>query len=764
MIGVMLSVGLLAACAADEPAAVVVPTPVSAAEIAAMVQKAIADAPAGVTKADLEATIRAQAGQQITAGDIQTAVNRAVGALAISDQVSQAVAAAVPAATDPAEISKIVEAAVSRGPGVTKSELTAAIRAEVGQQMSAADVKKVVDAAIGAMPAPTVDVAMITPLVKAAVTESVPKGTTPAEIQALVQAAVTVATSQVPTRGDLERAIASEVQKASAGQLTAATVQSIVDASMMATVESVSAAAADSARMAAMDAASLEQDQVLRTVSAYRASSGDRIQPFNIGSYDRIWSSWVYMPLFQFDKNNNLRPGVALSHDVSEDGMVITVTLRPDAVFTDGTQVTARHVKEAWEYALGPEHQPRWGGWSRDANVIQGYQEHFEGDADEITGLVAVNDQTLEITLGMSAPYFPKTLAKWVGGIFKAETAEALGKEAFWVAPIGVGPYTITLNEENGYIELNATDNYWKEPSFIQRVEEVAVDDRQTHLIMYENGDVDIIGARPSLQPTVHDPRHKFNNDFVRMPYDGSHYLAFDSTQSPFTDVKVRAAFMHAADITKVVKAAFGPGVPRGTTVLQPGMGCFDPARQGGYEFDVMKAQQLLAESSYGGPDGLPEPLIVSVRAGRGQWERTYAALQQMWEDNLGVHVTIEATESGQQPSEDTLAVRWSYGDTYGDMSAIQRVVYPPGKFTTNITNPKLTQLVDDANALALNDPGRCDAFLEVEAEFMDNYYIMPIINLQYGFLVQPWVLGFETSINNDFASLPWMRIGKRVR
>ena len=718
LLAIVMSAGLLAAlsCAADDP--VVVPSPVPAAEIASMVR----------------------------------------------DAVSGAVAAAVPAPTDPADIRRMVEAAFAAAPGVTRAELEAAITAQAAGQMTAGDVKRAIDSAVMALPAPQVNVAALRPLIEQAVQSAVPEGTTAQEIRTMVEAAVEAATSGSLTRGDLERVIAAEVQKAAQGQLTAAAVQSIVDASMEATVESVTIAAAESARLAALDAAALESDQVLRTVSPYSVSSGDRIQPFNIGSFDRIWSSWAYMPLFQFDKNNNLRPGVAQSHEVSDDGMVITVHVQPDAVFTDGTKVTARHVKEAWEYALGPEHQPSWGGWSRDAKVIQGYAEHFAGDADEISGLVALNDETLEITLGQAAPYFPKTLAKWVGGIFNAEAAEAMGKEAFWVAPVGVGPYTITLNEDNGYTELNATDNYWKEPSYIQRIEQVRVDDRQTHLIMYENGDVDVIAARPSLQPTIHNPRHKLNSDFVRIPYDGAHYIAFDSTQPPFDDPLVRGAFMHAADIDKVVAAAFGPGVPRGTTLLQPGMGCYDPARQSGYAFDVEKAKMMLEQSSYGSVGNLPDNLIISVRAGRGQWERTYEALQQMWEDNLGVKVNIEATESGQQPSEDTLAVRWSYGDTYGDMSAVQGVAYPPGKFTTNITNTTLTKLMDSANSLALSDPGRCDAFLKVEQEFMDNYYIMPVIGLQYGYLVQPWVLGFEVSINNDFNSLPWMRIGKRVR
>ena len=216
------------ACAAEAPA------PVPAEEIAAMVKEAVkesvpaapAAAPAGPSAAE------------------------------IRSMMQEAVAAAAPAAIDPNEIRRMVETAVKAGPGVSKEELTATIKAQMGEQMTAADVKKVVDSAIAAMPAPKIDTAAIRPLVEQAVVAAAPKGVSSAEIGAMVEAAVTAATKDVPSRGELEASITKSVTEAAAGQLTAAEVQNIVAASLVATERAIGEAtkAAQDAQMAAKEA------------------------------------------------------------------------------------------------------------------------------------------------------------------------------------------------------------------------------------------------------------------------------------------------------------------------------------------------------------------------------------------------------------------------------------------------------------------------------------------------------------------------------
>jgi len=180
-----------------------------------------------------------------------------VPAAEIRSMMQEAVAGAAPATIDPKEIQSIVEAAVKAGPGVSKADLESAIKAQMGTQMTAADVKRVVDSAISAMPAPQIDIGAVRPLIEAAVAAAAPEGVSAAEIGRMVTAAVGAATKDVATRGELEASIAKSITDAAAGRLTADEVQKIVAASLVATEEAIeeatqAAKAADKAAQAAV--------------------------------------------------------------------------------------------------------------------------------------------------------------------------------------------------------------------------------------------------------------------------------------------------------------------------------------------------------------------------------------------------------------------------------------------------------------------------------------------------------------------------------
>jgi oligopeptide transport system substrate-binding protein len=81
-----------------------------------------------------------------------------------------------------------------------------------------------------------------------------------------------------------------------------------------------------------------------------------------------------------------------------------------------------------------------------------------------------------------------------------------------------------------------------------------------------------------------------------------------------------------------------------------PANGLFPPALPGynldlkGLPYDPQQARTLLAQSKYGGPQGLPA--IVFTAQGIGNTASSdVAAMAQMWQQNLGVQITIENLE-----------------------------------------------------------------------------------------------------------------------
>jgi ABC-type transport system substrate-binding protein len=120
-------------------------------------------------------------------------------------------------------------------------------------------------------------------------------------------------------------------------------------------------------------------------------------------------------------------------------------------------------------------------------------------------------------------------------------------------------------------------------------------------------------------------------------------YLVFDVTRPPFDDPQVRQAFSLAFDRTRYIEV-----VMQGDAL--PAVGLYPPGLPGynvnlrGLPYDPAEARRLLAESSYGGPENLPP--IIYTSAGFGSYmSPSEAALASMWQQNLGVTLTLENLE-----------------------------------------------------------------------------------------------------------------------
>ena len=197
--------------------------------------------------------------------------------------------------TSSADIQKIVESAVmSSGQGVTAAELQAALEDATKGQLSAAEVQSIVDRSVRSLPAPEpaqIDVGALESLVMQSVAASVPDGVSAAEINRMVQAAVTASQSGAVTRGDLQDLVAKSIQDAAADQLSADQVQAIVSASLEATNKAIEQAnmAIGDAAMAAQAAVDLakETKAAQDAMEMMEEETGYMPERVNAGAYGR---------------------------------------------------------------------------------------------------------------------------------------------------------------------------------------------------------------------------------------------------------------------------------------------------------------------------------------------------------------------------------------------------------------------------------------------------------------------------------------------
>jgi oligopeptide transport system substrate-binding protein len=345
----------------------------------------------------------------------------------------------------------------------------------------------------------------------------------------------------------------------------------------------------------------------------------------------------LYSGLVSFDPQLKLAPEIASSWDVSPDGTVYTFHLRPDARFHNGKPVTAQDFIYSWDRAADPQ---------TESNTvltylgdIVGVKERNEGQADSISGLQALDDHTLQVTIDAPKPYFLQKLTYPVAFVVDRDNVES-GSE-WYRAPNGTGPYRLARWDSFKSILLERNDDYYLEPAKIPYIiYQLYTGDP---LRLYESGDIDITGIGGSSLPRFQDPEEPMSADLRNGVSLCTGMVIIDNQQPPFDDPKVRQAFSLAFDRDKYIEIvthnnalpAYGPqppGLPGYNTELK------------GLPYDPAKARQLLAESKYGGVENLP-PIIYTSGGHGSDAGGNISALAQMWSQNLGITITVENLE-----------------------------------------------------------------------------------------------------------------------
>ncbi len=166
--------------------------------------------------------------------------------------------------------------------------------------------------------------------------------------------------------------------------------------------------------------------------------------------WGRYGSALFQSTLLKRDENLNIINDLATDYTVSEDGKTWTVTLREDALFSDGEPVTATDVAYTFNQAA------QSGGLT---------------DVTQLEQAIAVDDKTVELTLKQPQSTFVNRL------ITLGIVPEHAHGEDYARNPIGSGPYQMVQWDEGQQLIVEANPNYYGETPGIQRLVFLFVDD-----------------------------------------------------------------------------------------------------------------------------------------------------------------------------------------------------------------------------------------------------------------------------------------------
>ena len=450
----------------------------------------------------------------------------------------------------------------------------------------------------------------------------------------------------------------------------------------------------------------------------------------------------IFSGLVTIDKDLKLAPDIAKSWDVSPDGKTYTFHLRDDVVFQQTyRQVTATDFKYSMERAVNPD----TASTVAEAYLgdIVGARDMINGTASQISGIEVVDDFTLRITIDEPKPYFLAKMACPTS--FVVDKTQVEDDQRNWTKkPHGTGPFMVKEWKLGESLTLQANERYYAGAPSVKTVNFMLSGGSQ--LTMYEDDEVDVAGISINDIERALDANDPLHSEYLSADSMSVSYLGFNTQKPPFDDPKVRQAFGLAIDRDKIVEVVLKDMVPVAHSIMPPGLPGYNSSATAG-AYDPEKAKQLLAESRYGGPSGLPKITLSQVGAGATAGNDIQAMVE-MWKQNLGVEVEIQQTDQAtfwqdlDKRSYQMFAAGWVMD--YPDPEDILDILFNSKSHqnSTGYSNPEVDQLLVQART-EQDSAKRMTLYQQVEQLILAD---VPWVPLYYGrdhVVVKPYVKNF---------------------
>ncbi|MEH7830009.1 ABC transporter substrate-binding protein [Gemmobacter denitrificans] len=361
---------------------------------------------------------------------------------------------------------------------------------------------------------------------------------------------------------------------------------------------------------------------------------------------DRNPDIWMVMNLF--DTLLTMKDGVAIdnltqSHAVSPDGLTLTLTLRDDIKFADGTPMTGADVVFSLDRARNKD-LTSWADLISSIDTVSA-----EGNVVTVT-LEHADPAILSMLATFSTAIVSKAAFDAAPGATDQEKSAAIfasGKPG-----VGSGPFYLSGFSQGATMDFTANPHYWRAGAdgkplpYLDGVHFEIIPDDATRVLKLQSGEVDVAELIPfsRVAELKADPELRMelfpSTRIIYAPIN-TRETRTDGSANPLADVRLRQALNYATDKDALVALVLqGSGAPMSSPLMSsqtPLAADMSPL----YGHDIEKAKALVAEA--GIQPGTS--LTFTTLAGSADDATVFAALQQMWAP-LGVNLVVEQVDS----------------------------------------------------------------------------------------------------------------------
>ena len=446
-------------------------------------------------------------------------------------------------------------------------------------------------------------------------------------------------------------------------------------------------------------------------------------------AYEAPYGQAVYDTLLRADPQNNVGPGLATEWSYNADNTILTMTLRSDVTFSDGTKFDAD---------VAAQNLIRF----RDGtSPLKQY-------LSRIKDAIAVDTTHLEITLTESDPALLVSLTTVAS---YQESPKAFTSPDVKTTPVGSGPYRLDLADTvvGSSYAFTKNPDYWDKES--QHYEKLvlkvysdptamtnALRGKQLNGAQLVSNDAldQIEAAGYTLNP-------------LEVDWTGLFLIDRAGEMNPaLGDVKVRQAINYAIDAQGMLDSyGKGQGTQTGQ-IFPPSSAAYDPTLDSRYAFDPAKAKQLLAEAGYS--DGFTLEMATTPLVSPTLWTLIQSQLKD-------VGITVNLTDAGNNYVTDIFVpkypVYWLQNQLGTDWQTINYSLTPDAPNNPfHSTDPKVEELIEKVHEADTQDVADAAA-KELNAYIVEQAWFAPWYRIKNSYATDP-TTSVATQVGNSYPYL----------
>ena len=312
----------------------------------------------------------------------------------------------------------------------------------------------------------------------------------------------------------------------------------------------------------------------------------------NITIMDPSKANWLFGPaaviydtLLTRDLEGGYADGLAQTWNYDRTNLTLTLNLKPNIKFHDGTPCDAAAIKWNIEY---------------QAQGLSGYM--FAA----IESMWAQDAQTLVCNLSYADASLLFQLSNIYSAIMSPTAIQEYGDQyGTGTRVVGSGQFKIAEWVENDHVTVVKNENYSWAPSWMTNRGAAHIDkiiyrimsDETSRMLAYEGGSVDVLMSVPPYK--IQQYQQNTEMRVLTGQGQGLFYLEFNCAKDPWTNASLRRAFGFAINRTEILDTVWhGVGTPA-LNYLPPILPETNVDPSLNFSYDPAKAETLLAEAGF---------------------------------------------------------------------------------------------------------------------------------------------------------------------